>query len=507
MLSAIHFRGIEPYNKGMKRRKPNSRCTFAEEWTGSGIGKANCEKENKEELYMKKWIALLLALTMLIGLTACSKPAEQTTEDSQTETSTETETDTTTDTETETAPEEEGLSGKLVFWTQRNETETQGQVFQEYADDFMALHEGVEIEIQFCGRDIDKTLKAALDGGEVIDIYDYPLAYGAELADKTLDLTEYLKKSYSSTDGKTLEEVISPALLATAKAQTQTQDQQLAVGYSPYLLSFMYNADIFEQAGVTAAPTTWEELDAVCAAIKEQGIAPITFDDAYSYWLAGMYLSREKGEDFIAELIADTTGEMWRDEAVVKMAKAFEDFANKGYFHENVGGNKWPAGQIDLGTGKAAMYYNATWLPNEIRDTTGPDFNWGAFTYPDTNPDAGTSSVDSEAGGSSMLGVSKSCANPELAMEFIAFMYTPENDQKMVEMTASIPSGSTTPWPDELVNVQPVFNSVTSILKVAGGIDANADIKALLSENVIQLCAGKITADQFVENMVAATKQ
>ncbi len=112
-----------------------------------------------------------------------------------------------------------------------------------------------------------------------------------------------------------------------------------------------------------------------------------------------------------------------------------------------------------------------------------------------------------EAGGSSMLAVSKSCANPELAMEFIAFMYTPENDQKMVEMTASIPSGSTTPWPDELVNVQPVFNSVTSILKVAGGIDANADIKALLSENVIQLCAGKITADQFVENMVAATKQ
>ena len=458
---------------------------------------------------MKKWIALLLALTMVLGLAACSTSTKQ---PEQTDVPASDTAEPAPAPEQDAAGETEGeseqpLTGKLVFWTQWNETETQGQVFQEYADDFMAQHEGVEIEIQFCGRDINKTLKAAMDGGETIDIFDYPLAYGAELADKTLDLTDYLAQSYSSTDGKSLGEVIAPSLLATARAQTQVEDQQLAVGYSPYMLSFMYNADIFAEAGIDAVPTTWEELDAACAAIKATGVAPITFDDAYSYWLPGMYLSREKGEEFIAELIADTTGEMWRDEAVVKMAKAFEDFAGKGYFHENVAGNKWPAGQIDLGTGKAAMYYNATWLPNEIRDTTGPDFNWGAFTYPDTNADAGTSAVTSEAGGSSMLGVSKSCENPTLAMEFIASLYTPENDEKMVAMTASIPSASTTTWPDALKNVQPVFNSVTTILKVAGGIDANPDIMSILSENFTQLAAGKITADQFVENMVAATKQ
>lgn len=446
---------------------------------------------------MKKLITMVLALGMLFSMfTACGAEEAPSTVTGAAETAEATELN-------NSAADGNELEGKLVLWSQWNETETQGQVFQEYAEDFMKLHDKVEIEIQWCGRDISKTLKTALDGGETIDIYDYPLEYGNELASRTLDLTELVKKAYQSTNGKPLNEVISSSLLATARMQTQSPDQQLAVGYTPYLQMFLYNETMFEQAGIEKNPTTWEELDAVCAKLKEAGFAPISMDDAYATMLPGMFLEREKGEDFIEELINDSTGEMWRDEAVVKMAKAFEDFAKKGYFHENVGGNKWPAGQTDVANGKAALYYTGTWLPNEVRDITGPDFKWGAFTYPDTVAGAGKSAM-SESGGSSMLAVSKSCKNPELAMEFISFIYTPENDQKFVELTASIPSGADTPWPAALEGLKPAFNSVTKIIKSSGGIVDNPDVKPVLSENFIQLCAGKISADQFVENMATS---
>lgn len=438
---------------------------------------------------MKKILAVLLAIVLVCGaFTACGAKTDETP----------------SNTPAENSGADDGLSGKLVLWSQWNETETQGQVFQEYADAYMELHENVEIEIQWCGRDIDKVLKAALDGGERIDIFDYPMAYRDSLENQVVDLTDMMTKAYSSTNGKPFNEVISPNLPALSRAQTKTPDKQLAVAYQPFMYFVMYNASLFEQAGVTA-PTTWEELDAVCAKLKELGVSPITFDDFYATYLAGAYLGREKGTDFIQQLISDSTGELWRDEGVVKMAKAFEDFAQKGYFDVNVAGNKYPAGQIDVGTGKAAMYYNGTWLPNEIRDTTGPDFKWGAFTFPDT-VEGKNESQTTEAGGCCQLAISASCENPELAMDFIAFLYTPENDEKMSELTASIPSGAQTQWPTLLEGVKPAFEKVTDVKDYAYGIEGNPDITPILAENFINLCAGKISADQFIENMVAGSK-
>ncbi len=110
-------------------------------------------------------------------------------------------------------------------------------------------------------------------------------------------------------------------LLSTPGLQTGIGDKLVAVGYQPFMTLFMYNQGIFDELSLEV-PTTWEEFDAVCAKIKEAGYSPITMDSAYAHWLPGLYLSREKGQDWVTELASDTTGEMWKDEAVVKMAKS-----------------------------------------------------------------------------------------------------------------------------------------------------------------------------------------
>lgn len=403
--------------------------------------------------------------------------------------------------ETETPKE---LSGELTYWSMWNDTEPQGEAWQEIIDGFMAKYPNVKVNVQWCGRDNKKILKPALDGGETIDVFEYPLEI--DLNEYILDLSPYVDVAYDTTNGKTFRETLLPSLLTTPQDMTGRTDIIPAIGYKPWISAFMYNQTIFEEAGVTAEPKTWEELDAACAKIKEAGYSPITFDDAYASWLPGMYLARAKGQDWVRELVKDTTGEMWKDEAVVSMAKAFEDFAAKGYFDANVGGNKWPSGQIDFGSSKVGMYYNLSGLPTEVADVTGPDFKWGGFSYPDVPGGLGTCGVEDPAG-CTLLAVNKNTADPELAMAFITYALSVENDALMVEKAGITPATLDTSWPSTLVNLKPVFESVEVSLKSGGDIGSNADLAPSISENFIKLAAGQISADEFVENMAAAAKQ
>lgn len=99
---------------------------------------------------MKKLMSVLLAACMLVGLVACSNPAENPPASSA---------DSANVSQGESSgAESEELEGKLVFWTTWSETETQGVVFQEMCDAFTELHPKVEIELQFYGRELGNVL-------------------------------------------------------------------------------------------------------------------------------------------------------------------------------------------------------------------------------------------------------------------------------------------------------------------------------------------------------------
>lgn len=458
--------------------------------------------------------SLLLCAAMALGgcgstpAATGSEPSEETTAAQESTASAENDTEQnaeqSTEQDTQQAEEPKSLSGELTYWSMWNETEPQGEAWQQIIDGFMDKYPDVKVNVQWCGRDNKKILKPALEGGETIDIFEYPLEI--DLNEYILDLTPYVDQTYDTTGDKTFRETLLPSLLTTPQDMTGRSDIIPAIGYKPWMSLFMYNKSIFEEAGVTSEPKTWEELDAACAKIKEAGYSPITFDDAYASWLPGMYLAREKGQDWVRELVQDTTGEMWNDEAVVNMAKAFEDFAAKGYFDANVGGNKWPAGQVDFGNSKVAMYYNLTGLPTEVADLTGDDFQWGGFSYPDVADGENRCGAEDPAG-CTLLAVNKNTADPELAMAFVTYALSAENDALMVEKAGITPATLETAWPSTLTNMKPAFESVQVSLKSGADIASNPDLAPTISENFIKLAAGQITADEFVAAMAAAAKQ
>ena len=274
-----------------------------------------------------------------------------------------------------------------------------------------------------------------------------------------------------------------------------------SIPYQPNVFAYFYNIDIFEEAGITAVPTTWDEFLDVCQKIKDAGYTPITNDNAYISSLFGYHMSRLIGEPATEEVVKNGD---WDNEAVLKTAQAYEELASKGYFSETIESNQWPAGQnTELAMGTAAMYLNGSWLPNEVKDIAGEDFNWGCFSYPAV--EGGVDGTEASNYGAQVFAINAKSTKAEQAFQLITYLTKGEADALLSEMSVGIPADSdNAEWPTLLGNVKPVMDSLTTRYPWAAGAEANADMTPIIIENFTKLCGGSLDAQGFVDALKAA---
>lgn len=385
--------------------------------------------------------------------------------------------------------------GSLVYWSMWESTEPQGQAIKAAVEKFTA-DTGVAVDLQFKGRTgIREGLQPALDAGTNIDLFDEDIdRVNTTWGQYLMDLEDLVKDSK-------YEETANAGLMAACREVGGGTLK--SIPYQPNVFAFFYNQDIFDEAGVTAVPTTWAELDAACQKIKDAGYTPITCDDAYITCMFGYHMSRLVGEPETEAIVKEGK---WDDPAVLKMAQAYEDFAKKGYFSELIASNVWPAAQIqELASGTSAMYLNGSWLPNEVKDAAGPDFKWGCFSYPAV--DGGKDGTEAANYGAQVLAINKDSKNADAAFQLIQYITQGEFDKMMSELSVGIPADSrNTEWPAMLQSVQPVMDSLTTRYPWAAGAEANANMTPIIKENFLKLCGGSLTAQQFVDAMIAAGK-
>lgn len=168
---------------------------------------------------------------------------------------------------------------KLVYWTMWNEAEPQGMVIAEAVAAF-TKETGIQVEVNFNGREIRKTLQPALDAGETIDLFDEDIervlnAWGKYI----LPLDEYAAKAYSTTGGKAYNTVVNKTLYNLAKELGGGGVKNIP--YQPSAFVTLYNKDLFAKAGITGTPKTWSEFLEACEKLKAVGVPAITVDDAY----------------------------------------------------------------------------------------------------------------------------------------------------------------------------------------------------------------------------------
>ena len=445
--------------------------------------KLDTTKSVKEEDFMKKrTLSVLLTAAMAVSMLAgCGSKTEAPAETAPAATQ-----EAGGEAGGETAAPAEG--GTLVYWSMWESTEPQGQAIQKAIDAFTA-ETGIKVDAQFKGRTgIREGLQPALDAGTNIDLFDEDI----DRVNKTWG--QYLLDLEDLAKAADYEATANAGLIGACR---EVGDGTLkSIPYQPNVFAMFYNQSIFDEAGVTAVPTTWEELDAACAKIKEAGYVPITDDDAYITCLFGYHMCRLVGYERTSEIVKN--GE-WDDPAVLKTAESFADFAKKGYFSENIASNVWPAGQnMELAGGTAAMYLNGSWLPNEVQAMAGDDFKWGCFSYPAV--EGGVDGTNASNYGAQVFAINKNSKNAEAAFQLICKITKGEFDQVLAEESNGIPADTTnTEWPAMVQCAQPVMEQLTVRYPWAAGAEDNADMTPIIKENMLKLVGGSISAQEFVD--------
>lgn len=202
----------------------------------------------------KRLLAVLLAASMVFGLTACGGSESETT---QTGDATQNVTQETSGTETA-APQDEQITLRMAWWGSQNRHDRTVAVIEMYEKE----NPNVNIEYEFYSFDDYFTkLKTLVASDQVWDIFQLGGNF-PEYMDKIYFLNEFVESGVVNTDK------ISDAYL---KITQDTAGNQIGLSNGLNTYGIAYDVDMFKAAGVElpAADWTWDDYAAAARKIAD----------------------------------------------------------------------------------------------------------------------------------------------------------------------------------------------------------------------------------------------
>lgn len=241
--------------------------------------------------------SMLVLVALMLLLAACGGPATTTSPTATTATTTEGPTATTgTSTEATATTGTTGSGGEVVVTVLTNFTPdvSRGKVFDQLIADFNEQNTGKIRVVSNPDPDwptLQTKIRSMITAGSPPDVFLYN--YNAndlsrEQSGKLMDWSSYLNED-AEWKGRFRPENIE-AVTVNNEVVGIPGDQ------APVL--FYYHKDLFEKAGVTEFPKTWDEFFAAADKLKASGVAPIalmTADDAWHSMNAFSYLAAGEG--------------------------------------------------------------------------------------------------------------------------------------------------------------------------------------------------------------------
>lgn len=445
---------------------------------------------------MKKFLSLVLVLTMMLSIVGCAKKAETTTTTdtaATTDTTATTEATTTDTTATDTAAPAEKV--KLRIYAQYSDDDT--KIPYDYAVAELAkAYPNVELELDVQAQDDGQKLQTYAATGNLPDIFQVGLTQinAFKESGNILQLDEYVKSTG-----------FGDKLYATSENLLWNADgHAYAFPYAGNeLVLLYYNKAIFEQYGVKV-PETYEELKQAVVTFKENGIVPLSIF-AKEKWITvalyDLFATRFAKEGIVA---MDQGKAKASDAPYLQAAQKLEELVKLGLVADGATNTNYDQAAAQFYEGKAAMFINGQWEIQASTEKLGDKVDW--MWYPVVD-DANAKYAIAGGGSQGGYAVSPTSKNKELAVEVAAFMSEKYCEAKYklranpllaVKVDASIQPEVA--FPPMMQKLSDNLTKITSYTAFDWGLN-NPEFKVALEDQTQFLLTPGYTADEFVSEM------
>ena len=376
--------------------------------------------------------------------------------------------------------------------------------WEKMADDYMAAHPNVTIEITVLENEAFKTkLTTVLQSGEVPDIFQ---SWGGGTLKEQIDAG--LLKDITAdldADGGAWRDTFAPGALAVFSSD----GKNYGVPWDMGMVGWWYNKDLFEEAGIAAPPTTWTEFLADIQTLKDAGITPISLGEGDSW--TGMhiwsYLATRIGGEAAFTAAADRSGS-FTDPAFVQAGEELMKLIDLDPFQDGYLGATHDEMQATFGNGKAAMELSGQWAPSTQAANSADGVgvaNLGMFNFPAV--EGGTGDVTDVIGGGNGFAIGKD-AEPE-AIDFVKYLTSQANQTIIAASGTGIPvvNGAEVGLTDpNLLLVQQSFAQAQYFQLYYDQILPSA-MGGIINDAVQKLFAGTATPEQVAAEIEAGAQE
>lgn len=441
---------------------------------------------------MKKWLAVLMTLAVttagLAGCGASDKPA------AQQESAGKTEEAETVSGETGSSEQAGGEKVRIKLFTGKIETI---DVMDDIIADFNASQDRIEVEQEY-QKDASNIIKIKFASGEVPDIMTtYEQGF--------VDEGKYLDLSGQSEWWDRL----SPSM-KEACTDVKTGNQY-RVCTNMTMAGFFYNKEMLDEMGLEI-PRQWDDFVTVLETIKKEkpDVTPWFIFGSEAWHLGHLiefiphgYVKSTLGTIDAKKAMLNNDQSSLRfgepDGPMAVFASKMLELQDKGLINEDVLTATSDNCVQDFVNGKAAMFSNGMWVISSLLEAN-PDMadKIGFAPYPAYMPDSKPVVLSAEDSGYS---ISATTEHKEEAIEFLNFLFLPENQKKYSE-AAKAPSAFTdvtADWAPETI-VKEVSAAVDSAVNIGYTNEKPAGFSGDDAGRMLQeLFAGQYTAEEFAE--------
>lgn len=251
-----------------------------------------------------------------------------------------------------------------------------------------------------------------------------------------LDLTDVYDGEALDRPGTKLRDIIVSGMLDSTKFSPYGDGKVYLAPFNVGPMGMVYNKTLFEEKG-WKLPSTWDDFFALDEELKKpENYVDIdgqqvkrslfTYQGIYAGYLESVFwpaVAGAGGMNAIGDICTYKEGSFSTPQ-VKELVSTFAKIGTQGYLMEGTVALNHTQSQTDMMMGKALFIPNGTWLEGEMADAPREDgFEFGILPPPTMKSGEDHYVLSSYE----QFEIPKQAKNPELAKEFLRFLYTKES--------------------------------------------------------------------------------